>query len=209
LHVLLTLVDSLRCPVGHAETALVLSAESWSGSRVATGLLGCPTCHARYPIAGGVVDFTGGTAGPQPPDELLPSQPIRLAAQLGLAEPGGIVLLTGRYASLADELRELVEVTCLVADVAREVPATAVTFRLTGVLPLRDATLRAAAIDAPRTSPGFLAEVTRCVAGRGRVVAPAGTPVPTGVRLVARDSLEWVVEVEGAQPVIPLRRAPR
>jgi len=68
---------------------------------------------------------------------------------------------------------------------------------------------RAAAIDAPRNSSGFLAEVTRCVAGRGRVVAPAPSPMPAGVRLVARDTLEWVVEVEAAHPVIPLRRAPR
>ena len=205
----LTLVDSLRCPAAHEETALVLAAESWSGSRVASGLLGCPACHARYPITDGVVDFSGGAPAPHPPDESLASEPVRLAAQLGLAEPGGVVFLTGRYASLADGLRELVEVTTIVADVTGEIPATAVAFHLPGVLPLRDATLRAAAIDAPRNSPGFLAEVTRCVAGRGRVVAPAWSPMPAGVRLVARDALEWVVEVEAAHPVIPLRRASR
>lgn len=205
----LTLVDSLRCPAGHEETALVLSAESWNGSRVATGLLGCPACHARYPIVDGIVDFSGGTPAPQPPDESLASEPVRLAAQLGLADPGGVILLTGRYASLADGLRELVEVTTVVADVTGELPATAVPFRFSGVLPMRDATLRAAAIDAPRNSSGFLAEVARCVAGRGRIVAPARSPMPTGVRLVARDELEWVVEVEAAHPVIPLRRAPR
>ena len=130
-------------------------------------------------------------------------------AQLGLAEPGGVVLLTGRYAFLADGLRELVEVTCVVADVAGEIPPSAVAFRLPDVLPLRDATLRAAAIDEPRNSSGFLTDVTRCVAGRGRVVAPARSPMPGGVRLVARDALEWVVEVEAPYPVIPLRRAPR
>lgn len=206
---LLTLVDSLRCPAGHPESTLVLSAESWSGSRVATGLLGCPVCHARYPITDGVVDFSGGSPVPPPPDEALPSEPVRLAAQLGLADPGGVVLLTGRYASLAEGLRELVEVTCVVADVTGEIPVTAVAFRVPALLPLRDATLRAAAIDAPRNSSGFLAEVTRCVAGRGRVVAPARSPMPAGVRLVARDSLEWVVEVEAAHPVVSLRRAPR
>jgi len=93
--------------------------------------------------------------------------------------------------------------------VTGEPPATAVAFHLPGVLPLRDATLRAAAIDVPRNSSGFLAEVTRCVMGRGRVVAPARSPMPGGARLVARDALEWVVEVEAAHPVIPLRRAPR
>jgi uncharacterized protein YbaR (Trm112 family) len=206
---MLTLVDSLRCPARHPETALVLSAESWTGSRVATGLLGCPACHARYPIVDGVVDFAGGQPGPRPPDESLPSEPVRLAAQLGLAEPGGVVLLTGRYAQLAGGLRELVEVTCLVADVAGEQPPPAVAFRLPDVLPLRDATLRGAAIDAPRNSSGFLADVTRCVGGRGRVVAPADSPMPGGARLVARDALEWVVEVEAAPPVIPLRRASR
>ena len=206
---LLTLVDSLRCPAGHPESTLVLSAESWSGSRVATGLLGCPVCHARYPIVDGVVDFSGGVPDPRPPDESFPSEPVRLAAQLGLAEPGGIVLLTGRYASLAEALRELVEVTCVVGDVSGELPATAVVFRVPGALPLRDATLRAAAIDVPRNTPGFLAEVIRCVAGRGRVVAPVPSPMPAGVRLVARDAIEWVVEVEAVHPVIPLRRASR
>jgi hypothetical protein len=164
-------------------------------------------CHARYPIDAGIVDFSGGRPTPPPPDESLASEPVRLAAQLGLSEPGGVVLLTGRYASLADGLRELGEVTCIVADVTGEVPATAVAFRLPDVLPLRDATLRGAAIDAPRNSPGFLAEVARCVAGRGRIVAPERSPMPRGGRLVARDSIEWVVEVEVAHPMIPLRRA--
>ena len=145
---------------------------------MATGLLGCPACHARYPIADGVVDFAGGTPGPRPPDESLPSEPVRLAAQLGLAEPGGVVLLTGRYAFLADGLRELVEVTCLVADVVGEILHSQPS-RSGCSTSCRCVTPRcvAAAIDAPRTTSGFLAEVTRCVAGRGRVVARARSRV--------------------------------
>jgi uncharacterized protein YbaR (Trm112 family) len=207
--VLLSLVDSLRCPAGHQEAALVLSAESWNGARVATGLLGCPTCHARYPIRDGVVDFTGGQAGPRPPDESLETGPTRLAAQLGLAEPGGVVLLTGRYASLADGLVALVDVTCVAIDAVSHVSPAAIAFRLLDALPLRDAALRAAAIDDPRTTPALLAEVMRCVKERGRLVAPSHAPLPVGVRMVARDEREWVGDVEAAHPVIPLRRGSR
>ena len=94
---LLSLVDSLRCPAGHEGTSLVLSVESWSGKRVSEGLLGCPLCHARYPIRQGAVDFTGGSSDVRHMVSDASVDVMRLAAQLQLNEPGGIVLLTGRY----------------------------------------------------------------------------------------------------------------
>jgi uncharacterized protein YbaR (Trm112 family) len=207
--VLLALVDSLRCPVDHEESVLVLSADSWAGSRVASGTLGCPVCHARYAIRDGAVDFTGGAPGDFPlPAQPLESDGMRLAAQLGLGEPGGLVMLTGRYAVLAEALGEVVDVTCIVVDTVRAPQAT-VRFELRDRIPLPDATLRGAAIDEPRATPPFLAEVTRCMQAGGRVVAPARSWVPDGARLIARDEQEWVAEVEGSVPVIQLRRVPR
>ena len=187
----------------------MLSADSWAGTRVASGTLGCPVCHARYAIREGVVDFTGGA----PRSFLLPAQALksdgmRLAAQLGLGGPGGLVMLTGRYAALAEALGEVVDVTCLAVDPA-QAPLSAVRVELRDRIPLPDATLRGAAIDEPRATPAFLAEVTRCTQAGGRVVAPARSWVPDGARLIARDEQEWVAEVEGSVPVIQLRRVPR
>ena len=206
---LLALVDSLRCPVDHEESALVLSADSWMGSRVVSGTLGCPVCHARYAIHDGAVDFTGGAPGDFPLlAQPLKSDGMRLAAQLGLGEPGGLVMLTGRYAALAESLGEVVDVTCIVVDPGH-VPPAAIRFELRDRIPLAGATLRGAALDEPRATPTFLAEVTRCMQVGGRVVSPARSVVPDGARLIARDEQEWVAQVEGSVPVIQLRRVPR
>jgi len=176
---------------------------------VASGTLGCPVCHARYAIREGAVDFTAGVPGDFPlPEQPLESDGMRLAAQLGLVEPGGLVILTGRYAMLAEALGEVVDVTCIVVDPV-QVSQTAVRFELRDRIPLPDATLRGAAIDEPRATPTFLAEVTRCMQAGGRVVAPAWSGVPDGARLIARDDQEWVAVVEGSAPVIQLRRVPR
>lgn len=203
----LSLVDALRCPAAHEESPLVLSVEAWHGSRIVRGVLGCPVCRARYSIVDGVVDFTGGDvhttarSGSPPADDAL-----RLAAQLGLAEPGGLVLLTGRYASQSRHLLDLVDVTCLLADASDPSSAEGVLLRLAERLPLGGGALRGAAIDSPRAASEFLAEVVRCTRGRGRIVGPAGAPVPVGASLIARDDREWVAEVEAVVTTVPLRR---
>src|SRR4029450_12453527 len=152
----------LRGPAPHAEASLLLSADPWGGPRVMRGVLGCPVCHVRYPIENGIVDFTSGSprasaaAGGG-------SQPTRLAAQLGLREGGGIVLLTGRYATSVDALLELVDVTCILVDEIAAGSDAAVTFRMLERIPLVDNALRAAAVDDSRANAAFLADVARCV----------------------------------------------
>jgi uncharacterized protein YbaR (Trm112 family) len=208
--VLLSLVDSLRCPADHDESSLVLSAEAWSGTRVMGGVLGCPVCHARYPIENGVVDFSGGQ---QPSPSLGRDEnqidAMRLAAQLGLSEPGGLVLLTGRYASAVTGLLDLVYVTCIVIDASTDDVNAGVTFRILERLPLVDSALRAAAVDQPRAGAVFLADVARCVRPRGRVVAPAGSARPHAVQILAHDAREWVGEVHSSEQLTPLRRVTR
>jgi len=206
--VLLSLVDSLRCPAAHAESPLVLSADAWSGTRVMRGVLGCPVCHLRYPIENGVVDFTSGSR-PAPPAGAGETDATRLAAQLGLAEAGGIVLLTGRYASSVAALLELVDVTCILVDETVAGTDAAVTFRILERIPLAGNALRAAAVDDSRANAAFLGEVVRCVRPGGRLVAPAGSAQPEVVRVLARDSREWVGEVESTEPLTPLRRVTR
>lgn len=201
---LLSLVDSLRCPREHESSSLVLSAETWFGQRIERGVLGCPVCDARFPIAAGIVDFSNGADSSEPPRESgNASAALRLAAQLGLSEPGGIILLAGGYGTLVDPLLEIVEFTPILLG---SVSDSAVTFRLLNRLPLADDVLRAAAVDQARTTPSLLAELSRTIRPGGRLVAPVATSLPEGLRSLASDEREWVAESQATMPVIPLRR---
>ena len=186
----------------------MLSADAWSGTRVMSGVLGCPVCHARYAIENGVVDFTSGSR-PAPAPVEGETDATRLAAQLGLTDAGGIVLLTGRYASGVAALLELVDVTCILVDEMAAGADAAVTFRILERIPLVNHALRAAAVDGSRANAAFLGEVVRCVRPGGRLVAPAGSAPPELVRILARDSREWVGEVESTEPLTLLRRLTR
>ena len=162
-------------------------------------------CNARYAIREGTVHFSSAeTVKRDATAERM--DVMRLAAQLGLTDPGGVILLTGRYATTHAPLTDQVEVTCVLVDSERSESALAVNFVVEDRLPLVDAALRGAAVDAERAA--LLPEVVRCTRPGGRIVAPAGAPIPSGVRLVARDEREWVGEAEGVSRV-QLRRSGR
>ena len=198
---LLTLVDSLRCPAPHEESNLVLSVRTWQGQRIAEGELGCPACHARYQIHDGTVEFTPDQGSVRQGSRTV--DPLRLAAQLALTEPGGIVLLTGRYADAHEVVATLVESTFVLVGGERTTSPTGVNILVSDRLPFVDRALRGAAIDAPEIH--LLSELERCVRPGGRVVAPLPAPRPSNARIVAEDSLEWVAELE-SQPAIQLQR---
>lgn len=202
---LLTLVDSLRCPAPHEETSLVLSVRTWDGQRIMEGELGCPTCHARYRIRQGAVEFAPDRGSVRPGNE--PVDPLRLAAQLALTEPGGIVLLTGKYAAVSDQLAQLVEATYVLLDGSATAAPTAVNILAADRLPFVDGALRGAAIDGHRGSPEFMAETARCTRAGGRLLAPEDAPLPNGLHLLARDESEWVGEILDLSAPISLRRA--
>ena len=50
----LDLVDLLRCPAPHDEMPLVCVARSTTGRELRDATLGCPTCHAEFPVRDGV-----------------------------------------------------------------------------------------------------------------------------------------------------------
>lgn len=204
---LLPLVDVFRCPNAHEESPLVLTVDAWKGQRIHTGVLGCPVCNARYPIRGGHVDFSGGV-GVRHEAAGAAADALRLAAQLDLSEPGGLVLLSGRYAARHVALTELSNVTCLIADSAIDPGPSAVSVAFRERLPLADGVLRGAAIDAPRNTDAFLAEVVRCMRPGGRIVTISGSP-QLGVRLLAEDDAEWVGEVPDVGQRVRLRRPTR
>lgn len=212
----LELVDALRCPNDHDDTWLVASIAEWSGRHIMRGTLGCPICHAVYPIEGGAADFTGGEPGQAAAGEQAPEPPAddssapRLAALLDLREPGGIVLLAGRYAALADGL-ESVSAAHYVAIAGALDAAAASPDRLIRVgarLPFASGSVRAAAIEGGMLRALTAGEVTRILRAGGRLVAPSKAPLPAGIRELARDEREWVGErlAEATAPISLQRR---
>ncbi|HEX9565850.1 MAG TPA: hypothetical protein VF981_17860 [Gemmatimonadaceae bacterium] len=209
---LIDLMDSLRCPASHEESGLVLGVDQWQGSQVMGGRLGCPVCHAEYPIRNGQVDFTGGTRGDAPAVSLSTPEPVpaeavvRLAAQLDLREPGGIVVLTGRYAPLGGPLSSLVAVNCVVLNATGDNGPGVSALRVADALPFALRSLRAAAIAGP--APTVEVErVVRALRAGARIVAPIELARPPGVDEIARDAVEWVGAVsERSSPPVPLTR---
>src|SRR5688500_4334998 len=124
------LVDLLRCPRAHEDTWLVAAAEATAGRHVVRGTLGCPVCHAEYPIRDAVAWFDGAETPPaETPPADVPRPPLddgeraaeamRRAALLDLSAPGGTVVLGGAWQLCADAVRALADVRVLLLDPPR------------------------------------------------------------------------------------------
>lgn len=204
------LVDALRCPRPHEDTWLVASADSTVARHIVAGTLGCPICHAEYPIVDGVAHFEGdapakrGAAVAPAPDDAL-----KLAAFLDLAEGRGSVLLAGRWGAAAPALAAMITAPLLLIDPPAGVESRgAISIVVTGGrVPVAEGSMRAAAVDASQ-SPEGVATIVAAVRPGGRVVGPASVATPAGVREIARDETLWIGEREGAaSPLVGLRRA--
>ncbi len=55
---LLELTEVLRCPRDHEESFVVCVSYAAEGRHVVRGLVGCPLCHAEFPIRNGVLDLS-------------------------------------------------------------------------------------------------------------------------------------------------------
>src|SRR5207302_1607917 len=104
----------LRCPETHEEAFLVMSTGEMVGRMVRSGILGCPVCRKEYPIAKGIVNFSGGEGTPLRDKNTqslrgVPSPPDAetLQALLDLSGPGGYVVLVGSAARHAVALAGL------------------------------------------------------------------------------------------------------
>lgn len=208
------LVDALRCPHPHEESWLVLAAARLEARHVQEGTLGCPVCHAQYPIRDGIVDLRPG-GGERPAagarDRLADPQLVEqvpafaLAAMLNLADALGFAVLVGEWGRHAHALLDLEHVPPLLLvdppDGVEIVPG------LSGVLagaslPLASGAARAVAVD--DAEPARLASGAQATRAGGRIVAPARAAVPDGVRELVRDEHVWVGEREA--PPAPLLR---
>lgn len=210
----LELAERLRCPAPHAATPLIVVAERSVERELLDGMAGCPVCHLEARFVDGDLLLPG--AAPPPAGQAVEtavSDPtadelLRLVALLGLAEPGGAVLLVGAYARFAPALVESLDVHAVVlgAPTPRAAGVSGVCIAQP-VLPFTDATFRGAAIPADTALP-LLLDAVRTVAPGGRMVGALPLERPRSVRELARDGREWVGEVErGASGVVPLRRA--
>lgn len=206
----------MRCPRAHAPTPLVVVARRTAERELLAGFAGCPLCRLEARIEEGDVHFpdapvsaSGNPVGTDGTDAE-GARLERLVALLGLAEPGGAVLLTGHYAALAPGLAAALDVVVVTLDAAPPVraPGVATVWYGQDAVPFSDATFRAAALDAALPLPRVL-DAIRTVAVGGRVLGALPLERPAVVRELARDATEWVGEREpGPTTVVPLRRAP-
>ena len=211
------LVDTLRCLSVHEESWLVAAADETEGRHIMRGLLGCPVCHARYPIAHGIADFGGGARVPVALDDEDASSgedaAIRLAAMLDLTDSSGYVILVGSWTRLGAALREVVPVMVLAVNPH---PDAEIGDGVSGVttldrIPVAASSARAIAYDAPGPAgeqPLELAAALGAVRPGGRVVAAAAVGVPEEVAIVARDAGHWVATRTSGAPLIRLVRNP-
>lgn len=191
------IVDALRCPRPHEESWLVLAARRTEDRHVLEGTLGCPVCRAEYPIRDGIADFSDSTARDRASVSAFGALPSadHLAAMLNLGDALGFVVLSGAWGTRAVGLLDLLDAPpLLLVDPPHGV---AMGHGLSGmragaVLPLATGAARAVAIDA--ADPARVADAARVTRAGGRLVAPAGSRVPDGVRELARDASIWVGE---------------
>jgi hypothetical protein len=210
------LVESLRCPRPHEFTWLVASTLEMAGRDIRRGLLGCPSCSARYPIRDGVVDFRTRDGSTPIPDSVPLGEPggdpelaMRVAALLDLTSPGGFVMLAGTWARAAPALPPLVEgveVLVLNATVALASGNGLSLARTDGSIPIRPGAARGIALDERHAL--HVNSAARALRQFGRLVAPVGATLPPDLEELARDGSNWVAtkRVETSEAV-PLRRS--
>ena len=191
------LVDALRCPNPHEEIWLVLASGKMEGRDVMEGVLGCPICHAEYPIEAGVAWFDGGansrSRGAVPDEE----EALRLAALLDLTDSRGYAILVGDAGSQAPRLRALTDVQLLLVNPPSGIEMgnglSGLTTPMQSLLPLAALSARAIALD-NAASAELLESALNVVCPGGRILAPAGLSIPSGVIELARDERQWVGE---------------
>ena len=204
----LDLAERLRCPRSHASTPLIVVADEVTGRDLRRGVSGCPVCQLEARIDAGDVWFGADHDDDHGEPADLEGALDRLIALCGLAEPGGAVLLTGRYGRLAERLTVAAGVSVVLIHPRSPHVGTDEVSTVHGEraqVTFIDQTFRAAALDAGFPE-SFIADVARSVQVGGRIVAAASVVPPEGVSELARDAAEWVGARERAAVVVELGR---
>lgn len=207
------LIDALRCTSDHADSWLVASISRRTDRFLTEGTLGCHVCKREYAVRDGVVWFdepdrnagspelSARDVGPQLPGTDMARQAaaredaVRVGAFLAVAD-GSVVLLAGDWARAAHALSELVPSRSFVLNPAEPVEESeSVGVIMSGEgIPLAPSSLRGVALDAANAAPGTVASAVKILVPGGRLVAPAGASVPSGISVLARDDNFWVGE---------------
>jgi uncharacterized protein YbaR (Trm112 family) len=210
--VFIEMLDLLRCINAHEETWLVASLKAISNRFVLDGTLGCPVCHAEYPIRKGIADFT---RGPELGHALMDDSQsrenreelaTRIGAFLNATEPGATLVLGGTWAEAAQELSVMTDTRVLALNPSKRVEEseTVGLIRVSSKIPLAPGSVLGVALDASFPAEAILSAVKVIRAG-GRVVAPVGIQ-PTGdLAVLASDERYWVGEK--TVEMVPLRRS--
>jgi uncharacterized protein YbaR (Trm112 family) len=205
------LLEKLRCPNEHEPSALIATASSTVNRRIIEGMLGCPVCHAEFPLHEGALEL--GEPGVVPTVMADPSSSdekmIRLGALLGLDERGGLYVLDSISACFTSSLLELSPGSQFIAlSENREIEgASGVIIGHGDGIPLAAGCARGIALDS--ATPELLRAAVQVLAPGGRLVAPADARVPNGITELARDGELWVGEREAVPVMSAIRRAPR
>jgi uncharacterized protein YbaR (Trm112 family) len=192
------LADILRCPNPHEETWLVLATSRMDGRNVVHGQLGCPICHAEFPIESGIARFDRGDRRRTRYSAPNPEEAVRLAALLDLSDSRGYVILVGETSNHAPALRDLTDVQLLLVDPPAEIEMGAslsglTTDRSSPSIPLAGASARAIALD-DAASTDQIAAWLRIAAPGARILAPVALSMPNGLTELARDERHWLAE---------------
>ncbi|MFL5555971.1 MAG: hypothetical protein ACJ78D_09270 [Gemmatimonadaceae bacterium] len=206
------MLDLLRCVNAHEETWLVASLNAVSDRFVLAGILGCPVCHAEYPIRKGIADFSqGGSSAPHAvdrhsSDESRDELATRVGAFLNATEPGSTVVLGGSWADAAHELAVMTDMRVLALNsrAGIEESERVGLLQIGNQIPLAPASVVGVALDAG-FAPGTIASALKVVRPGGRIVGPASIAPPPEVSVLARDERYWVAEKPAE--IISLRRA--
>lgn len=229
----LELVELLRCPVTHAPSVLVASADVIADRYVIEGVLGCPQCYAEYAIRDGVTHFVTGEPARasiesgsnlasvnETNDDSVAA--MRLAAQLGLSAGRSVFALDGYDITTMGAMREIVAARVVLfnpsqldgAAFSTEQRQNALLVAPVGVatcgeiLPLVPGKFDGIAVRASSVSSQLLEHAVSALRSGGRLVANVGAALPAGMRELVRDERVWVAEREAAAsaPIAILRR---
>jgi len=212
--VFIELLDLLRCTNAHEDTWLVASFKTVSNRFVMDGILGCPTCSAKYSITSGIADFRTATDSfrREPWLSLTTAEREHLATRAGaflnVTEPGATVVMGGSWAGAAQELSVMTEarVLALNPDKGVEESETVGLLRVGTEIPVAPGSVFGIALDASFPAE-ILASAVKAVRAGGRIVGPTEIPPPSELLVLAHDESYWIAEK--APEVIKLSRAGR
>jgi uncharacterized protein YbaR (Trm112 family) len=187
------LTDHLRCPVDHDESFLVLLPDRIEGRSVIGGQLGCPVCGRTFALADGVFDT--GDAPELDPGTTGRLDADALTALVGLAGPGGYLVLVGAPGDLWAEVAALNPGIGLVAvnPGAEIVDAPGISVIRSGRIPLKSRSMRGVVLGRPYADdPHWVREAARVVLPGLRIVGEGSAPPSETIDLLASTEGVWV-----------------